>query len=86
MTSSSVKKCFKSIKKHTNEPYEIIVVTHNSSPAVAKWVKEIQRKHNKCKCIENAENLGFAVESNQGIRAASGEYLLLLDPDVVVTR
>ncbi|MBI5579455.1 MAG: glycosyltransferase [Deltaproteobacteria bacterium] len=80
-----VKKCFKSIRKHTGEPHEIIVVAHNSSPAVLKWVKKILRENNNCKCIENAEDLGFAEESNQGIREASGEYLLLLDLDVVVS-
>ena len=56
-----------------------------SSSAVVKWVKKILRENNNFKCIENAEDLGFSAESNQGIRAASGEYLLLLDPDVVVS-
>jgi glycosyltransferase involved in cell wall biosynthesis/tetratricopeptide (TPR) repeat protein len=80
-----VKKCFKSIKKHTHELYEIIVIAHNSSPAVVKWVKKILWENNNFKCIENAEDLSFAEENNQGIREALGEYLLLIDPDVVVS-
>lgn len=34
--------------------------------------------------IENSENLGFAVASNQGLRLARGRYLLLLNPDAFV--
>lgn len=32
--------------------------------------------------IRNDENVGFAAAANQGIRAASSEYILLLNPDV----
>ena len=34
--------------------------------------------------IENRSNLGFAVASNQGLRLATGRYLLLLNPDARV--
>jgi GT2 family glycosyltransferase len=36
------------------------------------------------KLIENAENAGFARANNQGIGAAAGRYVLLLNPDTVV--
>lgn len=36
--------------------------------------------------IANAQNLGFARASNQGLAAASGELLLLLNPDTVLPR
>lgn len=34
--------------------------------------------------IANRENLGFARASNQGIKASSGRYVLLLNPDCIV--
>jgi len=34
--------------------------------------------------IRNSRNAGFAVASNQALRAASGRYLLLLNPDTFV--
>lgn len=34
--------------------------------------------------IENQENVGFSRASNQGLRLASGRYLLLLNPDAFV--
>ena len=37
------------------------------------------------KVIRNKQNLGFAVGNNQGIAAARGEYILLMNNDIVVT-
>lgn len=34
--------------------------------------------------IENDKNLGFSKANNQGLRRASGEYQLLLNPDTIV--
>ncbi len=34
--------------------------------------------------IQNPENRGFAVASNQGLRRAGGRYVLLLNPDTMV--
>lgn len=34
--------------------------------------------------IANAENLGFSTANNQGIRAATGRYVLLLNSDTVI--
>jgi hypothetical protein len=34
--------------------------------------------------IANSQNHGFAAANNQGIRASSGRYLLLLNPDTIV--
>ncbi|MEX2546849.1 MAG: glycosyltransferase family 2 protein [Chloroflexota bacterium] len=34
--------------------------------------------------IRNRHNVGFAVASNQGLRDATGRYLLLLNPDTIV--
>ncbi len=36
------------------------------------------------KCIANKVNLGFSGANNQAIKMATGEYLLLLNPDTVV--
>lgn len=35
--------------------------------------------------VENRENVGFARANNQAIRASEGEYVLLLNPDTIVS-
>jgi GT2 family glycosyltransferase len=44
----------------------------------------VRDKYPRVHLIANAQNMGFAKGSNQGIRAAGGRYVLLLNPDTVV--
>lgn len=79
------KDCLESIRRHTPQPHEIIIVDNGSSDGSRQWLRERQSEQPTIKLIENSENLGFSAGCNQGIRAASGEYLLLLNNDTVVT-
>lgn len=60
---------------------EIIVVDNASSEDCAARVRE---NFPKIKLISNEVNLGFSKAMNQGAREASGEYLLLLNPDIIL--
>jgi glycosyltransferase involved in cell wall biosynthesis/GT2 family glycosyltransferase/tetratricopeptide (TPR) repeat protein len=81
----SVERCLHSIKDHTPEPHEIILLAHGSSQKTAKWARKLVRARKDIQYIENSSDLGSVKESNQGIEAALGEYVLLLSGDVVVT-
>jgi len=78
------KKCVLSIRKHTREDYEIIFVDNGSTDGTVEWLKKQIRENKSYKLIDNKKNLGFARGCNQGIEAAQGEYILLLNNDVVV--
>lgn len=60
--------------------YEIILIDNNSREKIA--VSALKNK--KIKFIQNKENIGFAKAVNQGIRAALGNYILLLNSDALV--
>jgi len=60
---------------------EVIVVDNNS---VDGSVKMLEEKFPKVKLIANRENLGFSKANNQAMKAAKGEFFLLLNPDTVV--
>lgn len=76
------KRCLESIKKYTEkDSYEIIVIDNNSTDGTPNWLRE-QRD---IKVILNDENLGFPKGCNQGIEVASGDSILLLNNDTVVT-
>ena len=44
----------------------------------------VMSAHPSGRVIKNTHNAGFAVAANQGLRAARGRYLLLLNPDAFV--
>lgn len=82
------KKCIQSILDKTAYPlYELIVVDNASTDGTREYLEELQKqKVPKVKVILNDENKGFAGGNNVGIRAAEGDYVLLLNNDTIVTR
>lgn len=60
---------------------EVFLVDNNSVDGSVAFVKQ---KFPQVKLIENKQNTGFSVANNQAIRASTGKYILLLNPDTVV--
>lgn len=60
---------------------EVIVVDNNSSPAVPQMVLAMYPSVN---LIRNDANYGFARACNQGWNASTGQYILFLNPDVLI--
>lgn len=60
---------------------ETVVVDNASSDGN---VSMMRKEFPMVRVIANSENLGFARATNQGIAAATGEYILLLNPDTRV--
>jgi len=59
---------------------EIILIDNNSTEKLSpSTVATLSVKY-----IENQENVGFARAVNQGLNCASGEYILLLNSDVLI--
>ncbi len=74
-------KCLQSIWEYTDEPIELIVVDNGSNDGTVEYINSITG----IKLIENKENRGFPAGANQGLRVASGENILFLNNDVIVT-
>ncbi|MBN2754776.1 MAG: glycosyltransferase family 2 protein [Candidatus Goldbacteria bacterium] len=73
------KKCFASIKANTDDiAYEIIAVDNGSSDGTVEYLKK-----QKIKFIENGKNMGVAKAWNQGVRAASGRMVCIINNDIV---
>lgn len=60
---------------------EIFVVDNASADDSSRMVK---RKFPTVNVIENSKNVGFAAACNQALRVTEGEYILLLNPDVII--
>jgi len=70
--------CILAVRENTRD-YEIIVVDNGSEPAYKAPFTECPFT-----VIRNDENKGFPVAINQGIRAAQGDVIVLLNNDCIV--
>jgi GT2 family glycosyltransferase len=74
--------CLASISAGIGEiPVEIIIVDNGSQDGV---IEQVSQSHSDIRIIRNGDNRGFAAANNQGLRVASGQYLALVNPDVIV--
>jgi Predicted glycosyltransferases len=72
-----------SIKKHTQElSYELIVVDNASTDGTVDW---IEQNYPEATLIRNQSNLGYTRGNNQAMALAKGDFLLLLNPDTLLT-
>jgi GT2 family glycosyltransferase len=62
-------------------PYEVIAVDNASAD---DSVRQLQTRFPEVKLIVNSLNEGFARAVNRGAKAASGDWILLLNPDTEV--
>ncbi len=75
------RQCIDSIRRFTDEPYELIVVDNGSTDGTTEYLGALQN----VATLFNADNLGFPKAVNQGIGVARGQQVLLLNNDTVVT-
>jgi GT2 family glycosyltransferase len=71
-----LRRCLEGIRHQTHEPIELIVVDNASTDGSAALVAP-----HAAQVIRNDTNRGFSAAVNQGLRAARGEFVLLLNPD-----
>ena len=88
-TKQLLERCLQSIQSsiinHQSLIIELIVVDNGSTDGSKEMVNE-QWLTGNVKLIENQQNFGFAKAVNQGLKQAKGEYLLLLNSDVIVKK
>ena len=73
--------CVESIRHYTDAPYELIFVDNASTDGTGDYLDSISG----ALIIRNTTNRGFPAAANQGIRAANGRQVLLLNNDTIVT-
>lgn len=76
-----LERCMPSLYAQTTPPFEIILVDNASTDGSADWVST-NHPEVKLKRLDKLQSLASAL--NLGISFASGDYYLLLNPDVVL--
>ena len=80
------KLCLQSIYDKTHYPdFEIIVVDNNSTDGTREFLLQFERTHPGIRVILNDKNVGFAAANNQGIAVATGNHIVFLNNDTIVT-
>jgi GT2 family glycosyltransferase len=74
-----------SVFHNTSLPFELILIDNNSSDSTGEYLTQLAASKNKVKVFLNKENAGFPGGINQGIKAASGMYILVANNDILVT-
>lgn len=72
-----------SLKKQTFRDFETIIVDNGSSDGSSGFIK---KKYPWVKLIRNEENHGFSGGNNDGMRIAKGDYILLLNNDLILDK
>lgn len=84
-TAELTLKCLKSIFLYLDNKldFEVFLVDNNSNDETVEKVKKVKNEKSweRLRTIESDQNLGFARANNLAISQASGEYILLLNPD-----
>ncbi len=79
--------CLESIYEKTSEPsFEVVLVDNASLDGTPQYLQEFASTHENVRLVLNPVNQGFARGNNTGAAEASGEILVFLNNDIVVTR
>ena len=81
---SETKKCIASVFKHTNIPYEMILIDDCSTDErIGKLLNKLETISN-VKVLRNEVNLGFVKTVNKGFESSEGD-VVILNSDTIVT-
>ena len=73
-----------SILKSNYKKLEIIVVDNHSYDGTCDYLKENYQDIKPLHVISNSENVGFGKAVNQASEVATGEYMMVLNPDTII--
>jgi GT2 family glycosyltransferase len=78
--------CLHALLAHTGDDcrYELLVIDNASTDGTVDYLHQVAAAHAHVRVIANSTNLGFAAANNQGLAAARGRVLVLLNNDTIV--
>jgi tetratricopeptide (TPR) repeat protein len=79
-----VKQCIESIAAHTEEPHEVIFINNGATKGVLKWAQNLAQDNAHYQLVKCDKTHSWAQCLNQAVKAAAGEYIVLMHNDVMV--
>ena len=82
-TGSSLRVAVDSVLKQEGLT-ELLLVDNGNPEPLLNWMREIAQKDSRVKLITGHGNVGYARACNLGAAQASGDYILILNPDAIL--
>src|SRR6266852_6282589 len=76
-----IRRCLESVLEQKHPDKEIIVIDNGSTDGTTDILEQFD---DRCQIVYNEENIGFAAAQNQAIGLSSGDWVLTLNPDVLL--
>src|ERR1051326_5359202 len=76
-----IKRCLESVLVQRYANKEVIVIDNASTDGTVDILEQFE---DRCQIIYNDENIGFAAAQNQAISLSNGDWVLTLNPDVLL--
>ena len=78
-----IRRCLESVLEQNYPHVEVIVIDNASTDGTADILEQFA---DKCRIHYNQENIGFAAAQNQAIAISQGQWVLALNPDVLLMK
>jgi GT2 family glycosyltransferase len=78
-----IKRCLESVLEQKYPNLEVIVIDNASTDGTVDILEQFE---DHCRIHYNDENIGFAAAQNQAIGLSAGEWVLTLNPDVLLLK
>jgi GT2 family glycosyltransferase len=78
-----IKRCLESVLEQQYSNLEVIVIDNASTDGTVDILEQFEKT---CRIHYNQENVGFAAAQNQAIAMSSAEWVLTLNPDVLLLK
>lgn len=79
-----LKTCLGSVSQQTYTHLEKIFIDNASTDPNDHSCEEVERNFPDVKVIKNTHNSGYTGASNQGFHISKGEYVMILNPDIIM--
>jgi len=80
-SAAHLRECLASVARQDDPGFEVIILDNASTDETRDILREYRARF---RVIYNARNIGFAAGQNEAIRAARGEWILCLNPDLLL--
>ena len=80
-SAKSIKACLENLLSQHYQPLEVVVIDNASTDQTRDLLNQFR---DRIQMVLNQQNVGFAAAQNQGFSQAKGDWLLSLNPDVIL--